>query len=238
MNYTVADMMVVSLAREIRDGETLFHGVSSPIPMVAILLACSSQANNATYLNIAGGVNARPQQLSTSTDGPNMLDNSACLFNLTDIFDLSARGKLDTAFLSGVQVDKWGNLNSSAIGEFAYPKVRLPGGAGSAVILPTAKRVIVWRTKHNTKSFVEKVDFVTSQGNLAVVVTPYCIFKKRDNMLVLESIHPYSSLAEVEKNTGFAIQGNCTAITLPPTEEELKLLQQIDPARIREIELV
>lgn len=237
MEYTVSDMMVVSLSREIRERETVFHGVASPIPMVAIMLARALKGDSITYVNIAGGVNAKPKNLKFSTDGPNMLEGSGCLFGLTDIFDLSMRGKLDVAFLSGVQIDRQGNLNSSVIGEYDKPKVRLPGGAGSAVILPTAKRILVWRTKHNKKAFVEKVDFISAQGNVDTVVTPYCVFKKKENVLVLESVHPFSSIKEVKENTDFAINGDDFPSTVPPSDEELSMLNLIDPLRIRDIEM-
>lgn len=236
MTRKIVDQMVVSLAREIQDGETVFHGVASPMPMVAILLAKAGHAPNATYLNITGGVNARPKQLTASTDGPNLLENSSCIFGLADIFDLSARGRLDLAFLSGVQIDQYGNLNCSVVGDFHVPKVRFPGGAGSAVILPTARRVVIWRTKHNTKSFIEQVDFISAQGNVDVVVTPLCVFRKQANRLALDTVHSFSSLEEVLRNTGFAVAEHDVNMTPPPTPDELKLLQEIDPDRVRDVE--
>ena len=102
---------------------------------------------------------------------------------LTDLFDLAARGRLDTAFLSGVQIDGAGRINMSVIGDFARPTVRLPGGAGSAALMPRAKRTILWRTKHDPRVFVERLDFVTAQGNVDRVVTPLCVFRRRDGRL-------------------------------------------------------
>jgi len=236
MRYTVADQMVVSLARELRDGDVAFHGVASPIPAAAILLAQKAYGRDVTYLNIAGGVNAAPR-LAPSTDGPNMLDGTAALFSLTDIFDLSARGGLDVAFLSGVQIDRKGRINSSVIGEFHRPKVRLPGGAGSAVIAPTCGRVLVWRGKHNPKALVEQVDFVSATGNVAVVVTPLCVFRRVDGELRLESVHAFSSLEEVQRNTGFAIPDGEYPVTPEPTTADLAWLDRIDPARARDQEL-
>lgn len=236
MNYTTADLMVVSLARELRDGETVFHGVASPIPMAATLLAMRAYGRKLTYVNIAGGVNASPR-LAPSTDGPNMLDGSGCLFGLMDIFDLSMRGRLDVAFLSGVQIDRHGRINSSVIGDFHKPKVRFPGGAGSAVIAPTCGRVLTWRGKHNTRALVEKVNFVSASGNVEVVVTPFCLFRKVDGELQVASIHPTSSLEEVVANTGFPIPAKEYPVTEPPTAEELRWLEEIDPDRARDLEL-
>lgn len=236
MNHSLADQMVVSLARELRDDETAFHGVASPIPMAAILLAQKAHGRSLTYVNIAGGVNSSPR-LAPSTDGPNMLDGTAALFGLTDIFDLSMRGGLDVAFLSGVQIDRKGRINSSVIGDFQRPKVRFPGGAGSAVIAPTCGRVLVWRGKHNDKALVEDVDFVSATGNIAVVVTPLCVFRRVDGFLQLESIHASSNLEEVQVNTGFAIESREYPVTPAPTADELEWLARIDPGRARDLEL-
>jgi len=189
------------------------------------------------YLNITGGIDAKPSTIPKSTDGPELLEKSRCRFTLSEIFDLSARGDLDVAFLSGVQIDQFGRLNSSVIGSFDRPKVRLPGGAGSAVLLPTAKKTIVWRTKHNTKSFVEKGDFITATGNIDMVVTPLCVFTHQDGNLVLDKIHPYSSLKEIEDNTGFSIIYDDIEFSEPPTAEEMEVLNRIDPEHIREIEM-
>lgn len=236
MSYSVADIMVTTLARCLQNGQSVFHGVASPVPMVAIRLARAMHAPELVYVNIAGGVNSYPDPLLPSTDGPNMLSASHANFGLVDIFDLSARGMLDVAFLSGAQVDESACINSSCIGPFARPKVRLPGGAGSAALVPTAKRVLVWRTKHNQKSIVQKCDFATSQGNVDLLVTPLCVFKKVNGKLQLFSIHPTSSLEEVKAQTGFAIADKAYPQTKAPTADELAMLDKIDPAKIRLVE--
>jgi len=171
-----AAQMVVSLARLLRDGETVFFGVASPIPMVAALLARRLHAPNLVILTIAGGVSPLPEHLPASTVDPALLHGARAQVTLTDIFDLSARGRLDTAFLGGVQIDDQGRINMSAIGDFDRPKVRLPGGAGSAAIMPTARRTILWRTRHDPRTFVETLGFVTAAGNVEHVVTPLCVF--------------------------------------------------------------
>ena len=158
------------------------------------------------------------------------------IFKLIDIFDMSARGDLDTAFLGGVQIDAQGRINMSVIGPYDHPKVRLPGGAGSAAILPTAKRTILWRTKHDPRTFVEKLSFVTAGGNVDRVVTPLCIFVKRNDHLQLESIHPYSSPEEVKQQTGFPVETEGVPITPAPTSEELAALTEVDPNRVRLVE--
>jgi glutaconate CoA-transferase subunit B len=229
-------MMVVALARLLRDGETVFHGVASPLPMIAILLAQRLHAPNIVYVNITGGINPHPESLPETTVDPLLTHGSHVILQLADIFDMSARGDLDTAFLGGVQIDGEGRINMSVIGPYDHPKVRLPGGAGSAAILPTAKRTLLWRTKHDPRTFVEKLSFVTASGNVDRVVTPLCVFVKRDGRLHLESIHPYSSADEVRQQTGFVVETEGIPFTPAPTPQELSALQAVDPHRVRLVE--
>lgn len=223
-------MMAVSLARLLHPGETVFHGVASPLPMVATLLAKRLYAPSLVYLNITGGVDAQPDRLPLSTVDPALLRGTRSLVTLSDLFDLSARGRLDVAFLSGVQIDGQGRINMSAIGDFTHPKVRLPGGAGSAMLMPTAKRVILWRTRHDPRVFVDHLDFVTAAGNVDRVVTPLGIFVRRDGTLYVESLHPGVTPEMMREATGFPVEvGPETPETRPPTDRELAVLREIDP---------
>jgi glutaconate CoA-transferase, subunit B len=222
--------MVASLARVLRDGETIFHGVASPIPMVATLLAKQLHAPNLTYLNIAGGVDPDPDTLPVSTVDPGLVRGARSMVRLIDLFDLAASGRLDTAFLSGVQIDGRGRTNMSVIGEFAKPKVRLPGGAGSAAIMPRAKRTLIWRTKHDRRVFVEHLDFVTAAGNVDRVVTPLCVFRRVDGALIVESRHSWASPEQLVEATGFAITvDSSTPVTPELSTNERNLLTRIDP---------
>ncbi len=235
--YGPPEQMVVSMARLLRDGERVFHGVASPLPMIAILLARRLHAPNLVYLNISGGINSGPYPLPFSTCHPALLHGSASIFPLAEVFDLSARGGLDVAFLGGVQIDRHGRINLSVIGDFKRPKVRFPGGAGAATFLPTVKRVILWRTKHNPRTIVEKVDFVTAQGRVDRVITPLCVFAFRNGDIYVESIHSYSSAEEIIKNTGFELRIDPSIpYTPPPTARELEVLEEIDPKKVRLIE--
>lgn len=230
--------MAVSMARLLKDGERVFHGVASPLPMVAILLAKKIHAPNLVYLNIAGGVNPSPERIPTSTLDPVLAQGSPAIFPLIEIFDLSARGELDTVFLGGVQIDRYGRINLSVIGEdYWRPKVRLPGGAGSAALMPTAKRTILWRTKHTLRTFVERLDFVTATGRVDRIVTPLCVFALQNGEITIESLHSWVKPEEVIQNTGFPVQVDAnTPITPPPTEEELKALYALDPDNVRLME--
>ncbi len=231
------DMMAVELARLIRNGDRVFHGVSSHLPMIAVLLARHTHAPDAVHLNIPGGVNPEEPALRKWTSaGDELWEPAAAGFPLMDVFDLSMRGGLDLAFLSGVQFDRQGRVNASVIGDYRRPKVRLPGGAGSAVLIPTAKRAVIWRTKHDPRTFPEKVDFTTAQGHVSDIITPLCHFAMREGRLIVESVHPGHSLAEVAENTGFPVQYYEERETPPPTAEELRWLERIDPRDLRSIE--
>ncbi len=224
------DIMAVSLARSLRDGETVFHGVASPLPMVAVLMAQRLHAPNLIYLNITGSTDPSPESLPISTVDPRLLQGTRSMVTLTDLFDLAARGRLDTAFLSGVQIDSRGRINMSVIGDFNHPKVRLPGGAGSAALMPSARRTILWRTRHDRRVFVPKLDFITAQGNVDRVVTPMCVFRRRNGKLAVESIHPGVTPDQLIAATGFAIDADeSTLVTPSPTAEELMTLAEVDP---------
>lgn len=231
------DYMIFAMSRAIEDGNTVFHGVSSHMPLIAVLLAKATHAPNAVHLNIPGGVDpVRPRLERYTSAGGELTRCAASSFPLMDIFDLSMRGGLDVAFLGGVQFDNLGHVNASVIGDYRKPKVRLPGGAGSAVLIPTAKRGIIWRTKHDVRTFARKVDFVTSFGNVDEIVTPLCVFKMKNGELYLKSIHPTSSLQEVQENTDFPVKYDTLEYTPEPSNEELRALRLIDPNDLRSIE--
>ncbi len=234
----IRDLMVVCLSRLLGNGEVVFHGVASPIPMVATLLAKHTHAPDLVYVSITGGVDADPSSLAISTVDPVLLSGARSMVTLTDLFDLAARGRLDTAFLSGVQIDGRGRINMSVIGPFDAPKVRLPGGAGSAAIMPRAKRTILWRTKHDPRVFVDKLDFVTATGNVDRVVTPLCVFRRVDGQLTVESRHSWVSPDQLIAATGFPIDvTEETALTPDITDDERAVLAEIDPKNVSLTEL-
>ncbi len=232
-----SDYMIVSLARLLEGKRNAFHGVASIMPMIAIMLARKVHNRDLTYLNITGGVNIKNVKLNPSSDGPNLFNGTISRFSLTDIFDLAARGKLDVAYLSCSQVDVLGNINNSVIGEYSHPKVRLPGGAGSAVLLPNAQSSIIWKTKHDKRSFVEKVDFVTASGNVTHVITPLCIFKSYEGRLICDSILPGVSEKDIVDSTGFNVDFSQVKPFKNITDEERVYLDLIDPYFLRDFEL-
>lgn len=237
MEFGPPELMAVAMARLLRDGELVFNGVGSILPMLAIELARRLHAPNLIYLNIGGGIDARPETLPFSSTDPALLADTAGIVDQVEFYQLVMRGEVDTMFMGAVQIDPVGRTNSSVIGNLDRPAVRLPGGGGAAVVLPTARRVILWRTKHDRRTFVEKLDFVTAAGNVERVVTPLCVMKRVEGRLAVESLHPGVTAEAVRENTGFSIEVpvGCPE-TPPPTAEELKVIREFDPRNYRSLD--
>ncbi len=229
MTWSPFSYIVINLARQIRANELTFSGVNSTLPMLACLLAKRAYDFHFTYINVAGGVEPQPKKIPHSSSDPAIVEGSAAIFANQDFYDLCARGGMDLAYLGCAQIDAQGRTNVSAIGSWHDPKVRLPGGGGAAVMLPTAKRVVTWRTEHSPRSLVEKLDFVTAAGNLAALITPIAVFQRRNGRLALESWHPDSSLDEVVKRTGFKFDTDGAKPTPPATAQENETLRTLDP---------
>ena len=228
--WTPFSYIVVNLARQIRPNELTFSGVNSTLAMLACLLAKRAYDFHFTYLNVAGGVEPVPGKIPHSSSDPGIVAGSPAIFANEDFYDLCARGGLDLVFLGCAQVDGEGRTNVSVIGDWKHPKVRLPGGGGAAVMMPTAKRVATWRTEHSTRTLVEKLDFVTAAGNLQTLVTPIAVFQKRAGRLALESWNPQVALEDVLRRTGFRFDAGAAQPSAPMTARERDALASIDPA--------
>jgi glutaconate CoA-transferase subunit B len=220
--------IVTNLARFIRPDEITFSGVNSTFPMLACLMAKKAYDWDFVYINVAGGVDPRPSHVPLSSSDPVLAERSASIFANEDFYDLCTRGRMDLTFLGAAQIDGEGCANNSVIGDWHHPKVRLPGGGGGAVMLPTARRACTWRTEHSRRAFVEKLDFKTSWGGFHGVVTPIAVFIKRDNRLALQSWHPESSVDEVRARTGFDFDASGATVSTVPTEAETRALRDLD----------
>jgi len=253
-DYTISELMVVCLAREIWDGARVLQGLYSPLPMIACLLAKNFHAPNMVYFNTADTIDPQPKEVPFSTAGPALQERAVAYIPLWQTFDLAQQGKLDLIFLGAAQIDKYGNTNLSVIGPYEKPKVRLPAGAASAHLCAIMDTVI-WVPRHNPRVMVEKVDFITGQGYLTggdarekagipkggprKVVTNLCVldFEPETKAMRLVSVHPGVTLEEVKENTGFdlVIPENVEE-TVPPSKEELEFIRTIDPKGVRELE--
>ena len=221
VNYSTEELMATVIARQVNNGETIAVGTFSPIPATAALLARDSHAPDSDVF-IMGSREWWP-----FSEGS------------LEFFNMAQKGRFDFFFLSGAQIDRCGNINLHAIGEYEKPKVRLPGGAGSSMLYYMVKKVILFKTDHTVKSFVNKVDFITSAassppsvyrpGGLHFLITPMAVLVKNQatGHLELYSVHPGFTVDEVRKNTGFELPffEGYVGETKPPTAEELSLLR-------------
>lgn len=231
-NWTAADYIAVNLARELRADEVVFSGVNSLLPMVACLLAKRAYDFDFTYLNVAGGVDASPSKLPRSSSDPAMLEGSAAIFPNEEFYDLCTRGGLDVVFLGSAQIDAYGRTNVSTIGPWESPKVRLPGGGGAAIMMPTARRALVWRTEHSARTLVDELDFVTAAGRCSALVTPLAVFHRDSGRFHLVSFRDDVTIPEIRSRTGFEFDAGGAVPTAQMTGREAEALRSIDPERL------
>jgi len=228
--YTPEEFMAVVISREVRDFETVGVGAASPIPASGCILAEQLQAPHINLI-ILGSSEYYPFPGGGS-----------------ELHFLAQRGDLDLFFLSGIQIDSRGNINLHVIGDYESPQMRLPGAYGSAMLYYMAHRVILFRTEHTKRTFVEKVDFVTApgitpanvhrEGGPTKVVTPKALlaWDRPARRWLLESVHPGSSAEEVRENTGFELgMLSSLAKTPPPTEKELSTLRTVVREKLRRV---
>lgn len=245
MSVTANELLAVMGARELRDNTTVFTGVGAP--MMASVLAQRSHAPGLTMM-VEGGVIGpmwKPGELPISTNEMRAAYRAQMLPGITDAFLLAQRGFFDVGFIGGAQIDRHGNLNTSAIGGYARPKVRLPGSGGANDIISLCREVIIL-TVHEKRRFTERVDFVTSPGwlqggrtraeaglvfgGVAEIITDLgrIVFDATDRHAVLAAIHPGSTAERVQELTGFALD---TAAALdrpaPPSADELAELREL-----------
>jgi glutaconate CoA-transferase subunit B len=246
MNFTAAELMIVNSARMLRDKDTVFVGVGQP--NLACNLARKTHAPNLLMIYEAGVIGAQPARLPLSIGDPTLVSGAASVCSMYDIFSFYLqRGNVDVGFLGGAQIDRFGNINATVIGDYQHPKVRLPGSGGAMEIAAWANRCYIM-TAHQKRRFPEKVDFCTSAGFLngraqrdatgvrgsgpQAVITNLGILTPNENgELILSAIHPGSSVEQVKENTGWdLIVAEQLVETQPPTEEELRILHEdLDP---------
>ena len=247
---TANELLAVMGSRELRDNTTVFAGVGAP--MLASGLAQRMHAPLLTMV-IEGGIVGpkwKPGSLPISTNEMRAAYRAQMLPGITDAFLLAQRGFLDVGFIGGAQIDRYGNLNTSAIGgSYERPKVRLPGSGGANDIISLCREVIIL-TVHEKRRFSDTVDFITSPGwlaggdtrrksgllfgGVARVVTTLGVFgfDPESRRMRLEALHTGVSVDEVKGNTGFEVLVSDTLTTTkPPTDEELGILRMLDPAR-------
>jgi glutaconate CoA-transferase subunit B len=248
-NYTASQLLAVMSSRLLKDGQVVFAGVG--IPLLAATLAQSLQCPGLTILFEGGviGPVIEPGKLPPSTNEQRCTRRANMVLGSTDVLLLLQRGYIDIGFMGGAQIDQYGNLNSSYIGDPAQPKTRLPGTGGGNDIASLAQMIVA--IKHERRRFVRSVDFVTSPGFLRGgttrrdsgltaggmyrVVTDLGIFGFDDETrrMKILALHPDVAVEQVQNNTGFefAVSPDIE-VTEPPTERELEILRKLDPERL------
>jgi glutaconate CoA-transferase, subunit B len=249
-SYTSAEMMTTVAARELRDGEVVFVGIG--LPNLACNLARATHAPNLVLIYESGAVGAVPERLPVSIGDPALVTGSLMVCSMADVFQsLLQNGRIEVGFLGGAQIDRYGNINTTVVGDYQHPTVRLPGSGGAAEIAIHARRTVVV-SRLDRRAFPERVDFVTSPGHQTKgrsrrelgmpgagptkVVTDKAILVSdpATGELVLASVYPGVEVTEVMDGVGWQLQSQSRMVPAdPPTERELHLLREVlDPKRL------
>jgi glutaconate CoA-transferase subunit B len=240
-------MMAAVAARELCDGEVTFVGIG--LPNLACNLARALHAPNLTLIYESGAVGAVPERLPVSIGDPSLVTGSLMVCSMADVFQLFLQGgRIGVGFLGGAQIDRWGNINTTVVGPYDHPKVRLPGSGGAAEIAVHARRVLII-SRLNPRAFPAEVDFVTSPGHRfhgrprrelgmpgagpVKVVTDKAVLETdpESGELCLSGLYPGVTVAEVQAGVGWPLRAR-PALTTPaaPSAEELRLLREVlDP---------
>ncbi|MGI8732578.1 MAG: CoA-transferase subunit beta [Pyrinomonadaceae bacterium] len=246
--YTANELMVCQAARQLRNGEVLFVGIG--LPNLACNLARRLHAPDLMLIYESGAVGAVPERLPISIGDPALVTNSLSVCSMFDIFNYYLqRGLIDVGFLQGAQIDRFGNLNTTVIGDYEKPSVRLPGSGGACEIAILARRVLVIAPQ-SRRSFPDRVDFITSPGFVdgpltrqilgmpgqgpAMVITDLGCFEFEEGEMVLTSLHPGRTLEEIRENTGWDVRITPELkTTAEPTAQELRTIRDdLDPAHL------
>jgi glutaconate CoA-transferase, subunit B len=225
--YTADEMMAVEAARRIDDGTVCFVGIG--LPSVAANLARRTHAPGCVLVYESGTIGAKPEALPLSIGDGELAETADAVVSVPEMFGYWLQGgRIDVGFLGAAQIDRHGNLNSTVIGSYDSPSVRLPGGGGAPEIALSVGDVFVM-LRHSTRAFVERLDFTTSLGdNVRVVVTDLGILEPVDGELTLVAVHPGVDADAARAATGWELQvADDLRETEPPTEAELTALRSL-----------
>ena len=249
MSYTASELLAVMSGRLLEDGQTVFAGVG--IPLLAVTLAQRLHGPGLTILFEGGtlGPFVVAGELPPSTNEQRCTRRANMLLSITDVLLLLQRGYVDVGFMGGAQIDRYGNLNSSFIGDPKNPAIRLPGTGGGNDISSLTQMIV--SMKHEKRRFVDKVDFITSpgfldggstradsglvSGGMYRVVTDLAIldFDDETKEMKVSALSPGVTAEQVRDNTGFDIRiDGDIETTEPPSQAELDVLRHLDPEQL------
>ncbi len=247
-DYTASEMMIAVAARPLREARTVFVGVG--IPNIACNLAKRTGNPDLSLIYESGVYGAQPARLPLSIGDPTLVSGATAVMPMADLFMYYLQGGLvDVALLGAAQIDRFGNLNSTVIGDYPGGKVRLPGSGGACEIAINA-HAILNITRLNKRTFVEKVDFVTSPGYLdgrssrealhmpgagpQQVITDKCIFDfaPENGEMRLAGLYPGVTVADVQAEIGWELPvADSLEDVAPPSAEDLRMMREVlDPA--------
>jgi glutaconate CoA-transferase subunit B len=250
LSYTPSEMMTAVAARELRDGEVVFVGIG--LPNLACNLARATHAPNLVLIYESGAVGAVPERLPVSIGDPALVTGSLMVSSMADVFQcLLQNGRIEVGFLGGAQIDRYGNINTTVVGDYSRPTVRLPGSGGAAEIAIHARRTVVI-SRLDRRAFPEAVDFITSPGHRITgrtrrelgmpgagptkVVTDKAILEldPLTGELVLTALYPSVEVAQVAAGIGWPLRSrDRLSEVASPSQLELKLLREVlDPKRL------
>jgi glutaconate CoA-transferase subunit B len=244
-------LLIVAAAREIRDNETVFAGVGTPT--LGALMAKMTHAPNSIIATESGSIGPAPKRIILGIGDNAGMENALVITSLWRLFSDQQRGFFDVGMLGGAQVDKYGNLNSTAIfgeGDYYRPASRLPGSGGANDIASSALRTII-TIPLQRRRFLERVDYITSPGYLdgedsrekaglkkggpSAIITDKCIFRFHEvtKEAYLYSVHPGVSVQNVKDEVSWDLlaEGD-VPVTEPPTEEQIEIIRKLDPLGI------
>jgi glutaconate CoA-transferase subunit B len=241
-------MMSVAAARELTNGTVCFVGIG--LPSKAANLARLTHAPEVVLIYESGTIGAKPGRLPLSIGDGELAETADAIVSVPEIFTYWLQaGRIDVGFLSAAQIDRFGNINTTVIGDYTRPKARLPGAGGAPEIAASARRVIVV-VRQSPRTFVERLDFVTSVGHgdgpgrrralglrgagPEIVITDFGVLRPDlDTLeLVLTDVHPGVEVADVSAATGWTLRiADDLSQTVPPTADELTTLRRLEAAR-------
>jgi glutaconate CoA-transferase subunit B len=244
--FSTLELMAVCGSRQIRNGDVVFIGTG--LPLIAAMLAKKTHAPRAKIVYEAGFIDSNAKDIALSIADSRLGYQAAAAIGLIETLGLMLQGgHVDVGFVGAAQIDEYGNINTTYIGSFEKPTVRLPGSGGGNDIISSAKRIVVIMT-HEKRKMVKKLDYLTSPGFLdgpgarekagllgggpSLVVTNLCQmdFDPETKRIRLATIHPGVSTQQVVENSGFdLIVPEIVPTTELPSQEELRLLRLIDP---------